>query len=76
MEVEVWVQVLESSSECLPAQWRDRYVPIMCSDLNSPNHPAKNSGAVKAAWCQLGWREQTYASLRKILMKVHIDVIN
>lgn len=25
----------------------------------------KNSGAVKAAWCQVGWSEQTYASLGK-----------
>lgn len=29
LEVEMWVQVLESLSECLPAQRRDRYVPIM-----------------------------------------------
>lgn len=57
----------ESLSECLPAQWRDRYVPIMgeCCDLNSPSHPSKNSSAVKPAWCQLGWSEQTYASFKK-----------
>ncbi len=38
--------------------------------------PLKNSSTVMPAWCQLGGSEQTYASLRKILMKVHIDAIN
>lgn len=43
VEVEVWVQVLESLSECLPAQLRDRCVPIMgeCGKLNSPSHLSK-----------------------------------
>lgn len=41
----MWVQVLESLSECLPAQWRDRYVPIMgeCGEHNSPSHPSKTA---------------------------------
>lgn len=38
--------------------------------------PSRLSERQKAAWCQLGWSEQTYASLRKILIKVHIDAIN
>lgn len=38
--------------------------------------PSRLSERQKPAWCQLGWSEQTYASLRKILIKVHIDAIN
>ena len=41
MEVEVWVQVLEFLSECLPVLWRDCYVPIMgeSREPDCPSHP-------------------------------------
>lgn len=45
LEVEVWAQVLESLPECLVAQWRDCYVPIIgeCGELNSPSHPSQTA---------------------------------
>lgn len=71
----MWVQVLESSAERLPAQWRDRCGPIM-GKRGGLGGPSRLSERQKPAWCQLGWSKQTYASLRKILIKVHIDAIN
>lgn len=38
--------------------------------------PSRLMERQKPAWCQLRWSKQTYASLRKILIKVHIDAIN
>lgn len=56
MEVEVWVQVLESLSECLPTQLRDCSVPIMgeCGELDSPNRLSKTAAQQQPAWHQLG----------------------
>lgn len=69
------MQVLESAAEHLPAQLRDRRGPIM-GERGGLGGPSRLSEQQKPAWCQLGRSEQTYASLRKILIKVHIDAIN
>lgn len=60
----VGCRCLNLPTECLPAQWRDRCGPVM-GERGGPGGPSRLSKRQKAAWCQLGWSKQTYASLRE-----------
>lgn len=76
----MWVQVLESLSECLSTQWRDCLVPIMGEhgELNSPSHLSKTAVQHETSVVPIRMEQANIClcERKKILIKVHIDAIN
>lgn len=71
------LQVLQSSNGASPRAAEGPVRPCYGRARWAGAVPVGSPSGRDPARCQLGWSEQTYASLRKkILIKVHIDAIN